>query len=281
MGKKNFLKKFFLTSFLALAFSMFLFSDVHAATLYITPTSAKISKGSTFTVTVKTDTKGSSVNVAEATVVFPSDILQIISVSPGATFSLQTPGSPSKTQSQAFFSAGLPSPGFNGSAGVLGKITFRAISTGKATISISSGKVLLNDGNATDALSGTSDGVIDVVPPSSTGILDNTIVPVPVTSPAPKTPTPVKEIPLNPTTPTTKDVNLVPTEQLPLQPSTPVFSIVVTVKDLINIIYIALTFIIILLLVIIFLLINNSRERRNLPKYTIRRPRGVSSNPKQ
>ena len=144
-------------------------STALAATLYVTPLAASVPDGSTFSVTVKTDTGGQPVNTVEANVSFDSSKLEILSVTPGSTFTLQTPGSPSHTDSTASFSEGIPSPGYNGSAGIVGRITFKAIAEGSATISVDSGQVLLNDGNATDALSGESGSTITVtVAPAAT-----------------------------------------------------------------------------------------------------------------
>ena len=145
-------------------------SSALAATLYVTPLSASIPEGATFSVTVKTDTQGQPVNTVEANVSFDSSKLEILSVTPGATFTLNTPGSPSHTDSTAYFSEGIPSPGYTGSAGIVGRITFKAIAQGDASISVSSGQVLLNDGNATDAYSGSSGSTITVTvaPPATT-----------------------------------------------------------------------------------------------------------------
>ena len=154
-----------------------------AATLYITPLTASIPEGATFSVTVKTDTQGQPVNTVESTVTFDSSKLEILSVTPGSTFTLNTPGSPSHTDSTAYFSEGIPSPGYTGSAGIVGRITFKAIAEGDASISVSSGQVLLNDGNATDALSGMSGSTITVtVAPAAPAAPTTPTAPVTVTS---------------------------------------------------------------------------------------------------
>lgn len=137
---------------------------VDAAYLYLVPSSGEVNVGDNFTILVKTDTQGMDVNVAEAKVNFPPGFLAVDRVNPGNTFKLQTPGSLNKTQNEIFFSAGIPSPGYNGASGVLGSITFRALASGTATISISDGKLLLNDGNASDALNNKIGSVIKIKP---------------------------------------------------------------------------------------------------------------------
>ncbi|HEY0979854.1 MAG TPA: cohesin domain-containing protein [Candidatus Paceibacterota bacterium] len=225
-----------------------------AATLVVTPPSASVTEGSTFSVSVRTDTQGQSVNVAEATVGFSTDTLEIVSVSPGATFTLQTPGSPSKTASTAYFSAGIPS-GYNGSAGMLGRITFRAKKAGKATISVTSGKVLLNDGNATNALNGTSGSVI-------------TITPKPAVEPT----TPIKEpetavVPPSIETQPVVEMPIVVTPTPVPEPATTT----IRTKDLFTLIYILIGIIFILLGVIIAL-IAVIAHRKPLPP-VVRKPR--------
>lgn len=115
----------------------------------LTPSASKIEKGATFTVAVKVDTQGQTINVVEATLGFPADKLAIVKVTPSASFTIQSPGSPRITKSQVAFSSGIPSPGYSGQSGTVGTVTFRALAPGVVTLSVDSGQVLLNDGMAT------------------------------------------------------------------------------------------------------------------------------------
>src|SRR5262245_61826224 len=143
------MKKYFLI--LSAAFALFLLPKVSkAATLYISPASGTYSAGNSFTVTVKTNTGGKAVNTAEATVTYSSNVLEVVRASQGSTFYLASPGSPNSQSGSVYFGGGLPNPGYTGSGGNLGSITFRAKAVGTATISISSGSVLLNDGYGTN-----------------------------------------------------------------------------------------------------------------------------------
>jgi len=126
---------------------------VRAASLYISPASGNFSVGSNFTVTVRTDSQGAAINTAEANIAFSADTLELVRVEASPTFYLQAPSSPAKGNGTAYFGGGLPSPGYIGGNGVVGTMTFRAIKEGTAAVSISSGKVLLNDGLGTEALS--------------------------------------------------------------------------------------------------------------------------------
>jgi len=144
----------------------FLFtSQAYAATLYISPASGSYSVGSTITLTVRSNTQGVNVNTAEASIAYSTENLELVSVKQGSTFYLASPGSPSKGAGTAYFAGGLPNPGYNGTSGILGTLTFRARAIGTATVSVSYGHVLLNDGNGTDALSGTTAGHYTITPP--------------------------------------------------------------------------------------------------------------------
>lgn len=220
-----------------MAFVLLLAPQTFAAVIAVTPSTASITQGSTFSVSVRVNTQGQNINVAEASVVFPSDLLQVVSVSPGSTFTLQTPGSPSKSAGRAFFSAGVPS-GYNGASGLLGKITFKAVTPGQATIAVSGGKALLNDGNGTDAFSGGSSSIISItIPPDKpTG---ETVTP-PVTPPETVTEEPIITEPLTPMTPEIQPTNIVTT-------------ITITTHDLFVIMWILIALVLVLGILCIYL----------------------------
>lgn len=160
------LSKFLVVTTLTLASWAVLAQTSFAASLYISPSSGNFSVGSSFTLRILTNTQGATINSGEADVSFNSDILELTRVSSGSTFPLQTPGSPSKTNSSASFSGGVPTPGYTGNGGVVGIMTFRAKKEGVGKITINSGKILLNDGNGTDALTSTQGATINVTPPA-------------------------------------------------------------------------------------------------------------------
>ena len=127
-----------------------------AASLYLTPSNGKIAVGDEFTVTVVTDTQGAVVNTAESNITFTSNTLELVSVSQGSTFLLPAPASPNKGTASAYFGGGLPNPGYSGSSGILGTMTFRARAEGRANVNITRGNILLNDGSGTKAITTTA-----------------------------------------------------------------------------------------------------------------------------
>src|SRR3989344_7771983 len=86
----------FQASCLARLCSLFWVTNAEAASLYISPGSGTYGVGSTFTVTVRTDTQGAAVNTTEANISYSSE-LELVSVSQSALFYLPAPGSPAKS----------------------------------------------------------------------------------------------------------------------------------------------------------------------------------------
>lgn len=121
--------------------------------MYLTPATGSYPVGSNITVSVRVNTEGANINTAEASLTFSGGI-NLSSVSQGKTFYLAAPGSPGKGNGTAYLAGGLPTPGYNGTGGQLGTLTFRARSVGTAVISVVDGKLLLNDGNGTNAITG-------------------------------------------------------------------------------------------------------------------------------
>lgn len=225
-------------------------ATTHAALLYVTPSTTTISKDATFTVTVRTDTEGQSINVAEATVSFPSDKLKIVKATPGSTFSIQSPGAPRISKNQVFFSAGIPTPGYTGKSGVVGTITFKAIAPGAAMIRVDSGKILLNDGKATDALVQRASATITVKD-----------MPLPQ---QPETPViepiqQVEEMPIEQPEeviiPTPSETTQVSVQEVPK--SDVVTTITIRVKDLIRVIYILAILLGIFIVISLYLFVSN------------------------
>lgn len=164
--------------------------DVHAASasLYLSPSSKSVTVGSSFSVAlyVSTDT---AMNAAQATVTFPSDILQVTSMSTDGIFTLwaETPKH-SNTAGTVTFAGGLPSPGYKGKSGKILTVTFKAWAAGKPKVSITKGSVLANDANATELLRSQGSGTYTVTkpaPPPPTNQNTNTQEPPPPPGPPP------------------------------------------------------------------------------------------------
>jgi len=126
----------------------------NAATLYFSPSSGNFTVGNVFTVNVLVNTENADINNAEATVNFPSGLLEIISISKsGSIFSLWVE-EPAFSNSAGTLSlnGGLPTPGFKGASGKVIGAVFRVKKAGSASLVFSSAAVRANDGYGTDVL---------------------------------------------------------------------------------------------------------------------------------
>jgi hypothetical protein len=130
---------------------IFSFGDAKAASLYFSSNSSDIRKNDTFVVDLKLSSPDQKVNVADGSISFDQDVIQVEGISTGGSiFSLWTrPPVFSNANGMIIFTGGVPN-GFKGSAGQVFKIVLLAKESGKAQLSFSEDTVLyLNDGNGT------------------------------------------------------------------------------------------------------------------------------------
>ena len=151
--------------FCILIFSFCIFNVAHAATSYFNPSSGNFTVGNIFTINVLVNTEGIAINNAEATINFPTNFLEIVSLSKsGSIFSLWVEEPTfSNSVGTLSFNGGLPTPGFNGTAGKLLNIVFRAKKEGSASLIFSSAAVRANDGFGTDVLQTKSQAQFNLI----------------------------------------------------------------------------------------------------------------------
>lgn len=155
-----------------------------AATLSAVPGATSVTVGDIVTVRIVVDADDTAINQSNATLRFPSSILEVISVSKASsifTLWVEEPAF-SNAGGTVTFDGGLPTPGYSGSYGTILSVTFRAKQTGTASISFGEAAVRANDGFGTDVLTYSGGTQIQVV---------GAVVPVTPVTPAPSpTPTP-------------------------------------------------------------------------------------------
>ncbi len=142
---------------LFLAFCTFLILGVktaNAAVLYFSPSSGSFSVGDILNVSILVNTQGKEINNTGAVINFPTGLLDIVSVNKSSSIFSLWVEEPifSNSTGVITFNAGLPTPGFNGTAGKIINIVFRIRSAGTASLVFSSATVLANDGYGTDIL---------------------------------------------------------------------------------------------------------------------------------
>lgn len=136
------------------------------------PSSGSFAEGSTFEVPIIIDTRGLNINSTEIRVNFDRDKLSIISSSNGVSIIgiWVEPPRYDNTRGTASY-IGVITNGITTNSGVIGTITFKALKTGKASVSISSNsKVLLNDGLGTDTVLDLRRAEYSIVPKAPEGV---------------------------------------------------------------------------------------------------------------
>ena len=125
-----------------------------AASLYFSPASGLASPGGLIYATAMVDSEGVAINNAESNIIFPKDLLSVVSVSKNnSIFSLWV-SEPSFSNDAGVisFNGGIPNPGYAGASGKIATITFKAKAAGTASVYFTAAGVRANDGLGTDVL---------------------------------------------------------------------------------------------------------------------------------
>ena len=142
-----------------------------SVSLYVVPSKGTFLAGSTFSLSLYVDTKGSKINALEVDLIFPPEVLQVTTPTAGKSFIAEwtAPPSYSNTGGTISFKGGIPG-GIITSSGLVSTVTFRAKSPGQAWLKIlKSSKVFLNDGKGTPIFTANIDGVYDILVPPPEG----------------------------------------------------------------------------------------------------------------
>ncbi|OGM97089.1 MAG: hypothetical protein A3B86_03065 [Candidatus Yanofskybacteria bacterium RIFCSPHIGHO2_02_FULL_38_22b] len=124
-----------------------------AAILLLAPATGKFYIGDTISISLLVNTLNQSINAVEGKITFPSDKLEVTSISKEDSVISLWAEEPVPSSNPIAFSGGLPSPGFIGTGGKIITISFMVKSDGNAVIGIEDAQVLANDGFATNILS--------------------------------------------------------------------------------------------------------------------------------
>ncbi len=122
--------------------------------LSVSPRTGSFIEGGTFEVPISIDTRGTSINAVDIKVHYDEDKLSIVKPSSGQSIIgvWVEPPSYDNTRGVASYAGVIPN-GITTKSGVIGVITFKAITSGRATVSIrSDSSVLLNDGLGSSAV---------------------------------------------------------------------------------------------------------------------------------
>lgn len=157
----------FIALYSFLAFYLSTAPVVDAATLSLSPASSNVATGNIFTVKISVNTLGAFINNAEATLQFPTDLLEVVSITKSSSiFSLWVEDpSYSNTAGTISFNGGVANPGYNGNNGTVASVTFKAKKQGTASLIFSDASIRENDGLGTDIISGKGTSLIQIGSP--------------------------------------------------------------------------------------------------------------------
>ena len=128
--------------------------QAQAASLYFSPSAGSYTVGKTFSTAVYVSSADQAINAVSGVIRFPSDLLEVTSVSKSGsvlTFWVQEP-SYSNSNGEINFEGIVMNPGFTGTGGKIITITFKTKTAGVANLSLGSGSVLANDGQGTNII---------------------------------------------------------------------------------------------------------------------------------
>lgn len=144
--------------------SLFAAGTAHAAVLYWVPTSGEAKISDTITADLKIDSEGTGINAAQATIRFPQELLEVVSVEKSDSafsFWLEEP-SFSNTDGTISFVGGTPY-GISGASIKVLTATFTVKRAGTATLAAADAAVTASDGTGTNVLSKTIDAAYTLV----------------------------------------------------------------------------------------------------------------------
>lgn len=127
-------------------------ADALETRMFFSPAGGVYKPGDFIAVSVLLDSTKSAVNAMEGEIIFPTDKLEVKSISTRDsidTFWIPTNPYFSTTTNTILFSGGLPTPGFLGIAGNILTVVFQAKAAGPVELSLTNTSVLANDGLGT------------------------------------------------------------------------------------------------------------------------------------
>ncbi|MFA5131858.1 MAG: hypothetical protein WC444_00860 [Candidatus Paceibacterota bacterium] len=144
-----------LSIFLLFAFfSSLQIQNVSAANITLSPASGTATVGKTFSIDVKITNNQDPINAVSSVLSFPANLLEVVSISKSGSLINTWAEDPkfSNQDGSASFEGVILNPGFTGTTAKAVTVTFKAKAAGSAAISLKTGQVLANDGNATNVL---------------------------------------------------------------------------------------------------------------------------------
>lgn len=133
-------------------------NTLFAASLNFSPAAGTYNQNANFSVGVYVSSPDQAMNAASATIKFPTDKLQVVSISKSGSIMDFWAREPefSNATGEIKLEGVVLTPGYQGSAGKILTINFKGKNTGSAPVTIFSSSVLANDGVGTNILTNVS-----------------------------------------------------------------------------------------------------------------------------
>ncbi|MDE2031344.1 MAG: hypothetical protein KGI58_03765 [Patescibacteria group bacterium] len=178
-------------TYIILIFTLCVVSTAYAssASFFITKSVNTIQEGGRVTLDIRVKSADQAINAVSGKVIFPSNLLKVISASKDNSILNIWTHDLSIQNNQIPFEGVIINPGYIGDNGLIFNITFEAKSVGTATVYITDGSILANDGKGTNILSNLipiTFNITNSIIPNST---NPTIAPPVITPPQIKQPT--------------------------------------------------------------------------------------------
>jgi hypothetical protein len=127
---------------------------VYAANISLAPISGTYKVGSTISIVISLTNNQDTINAVSAGLSFSNDTLELTSLSKDGSVMTLWAEDPtySNVTGKVSFEGGVTNPGFSNSQGKILTLTFKVKKEGQGLVTISSGSVLANDGDATNVL---------------------------------------------------------------------------------------------------------------------------------
>ena len=136
------------------------FSQANAADIFVTPSLGNYTIGQNFSVSVYVSSPDTAINAASGILSFPSDTLEVTSISKVVTIMTLWVQEPtfSNQAGTVNFEGVVLNPGFTGPSAKVLTVNFKAKGYGLADTTFSSASILANDGTGTNVLKAISGG---------------------------------------------------------------------------------------------------------------------------
>ncbi len=135
-----------------------------AATVNLSPSTGSYNQNTNFSVNINVGSPDQAMNAASATITFPKDKLQVVSISKTGSiidFWAQEP-SFSNTTGEIKFEGVALTPGYKGASGRIITVTFKGKTVGLANVKVVSSSILANDGIGTNILTSVTDATFTI-----------------------------------------------------------------------------------------------------------------------